>query len=251
MNPPTGSWHSPFSNCNLNAEDLVREMALNAVSKIFMVSFLSDELADVAMGPEGIAMSAPSLQFRSVMPSPAPLGWHPLPGCLARGTHQRSRRGGPRSDRRDAGGLPRLQLPKAPEHGRGGNPGPRCLRPPFRQHPADLQSDTCALRGLLVIEPSEVFVRDGPAVTRRIPAAAARGTCRRSSLAPLSLGKTVGMLGAVAFVEDVVGLDNSILWELRQIRRISQDVSDILGLLPPCLHEPASDSKQSSQLIDS
>jgi hypothetical protein len=46
MTPPPGTWHSPFSNCNLNAEDLVRELALNAVSKILMVGFLRVEEAE-------------------------------------------------------------------------------------------------------------------------------------------------------------------------------------------------------------
>jgi len=68
-----GTWHSPFSNCSLNAEDLVRELALNAVSKILMVSLLSDEPADVAMGPDAIEVSAPSLQFRAVIPFPPEL----------------------------------------------------------------------------------------------------------------------------------------------------------------------------------
>jgi len=73
MNPPPGTWHSPFSNCSLSAEDLIRELALNTVAKIFMVGFLSDEPAEVAMGPDAIAVYAPSLQFRPTMPFPPEL----------------------------------------------------------------------------------------------------------------------------------------------------------------------------------
>jgi hypothetical protein len=68
MNPLPGTWHSPFSNCSLNAEDLVREMALNAVSKILMVDLLSDEAAEVEMRPDAIAIHAPVIGFRGVMP---------------------------------------------------------------------------------------------------------------------------------------------------------------------------------------
>jgi hypothetical protein len=71
--PPQGFWHSPFSDCSLNAEDLVRELALNAVSKILMVGLLSDESAEVAMGPDALSVYAPALQFRPTIPFPPEL----------------------------------------------------------------------------------------------------------------------------------------------------------------------------------
>lgn len=73
MNPPPGTWHSPFSNCSLTAEDLVRELALNAISKILMVGLLSDESADLAMGPDTISVAAQALPLRWVMPFPPEL----------------------------------------------------------------------------------------------------------------------------------------------------------------------------------
>jgi hypothetical protein len=70
MNPPPGTWHSPFSNCSLNGEDPVRELVLNAVAKNLMVGLLNDEAAEVQMGPDAIAIHAPVGGFRDVIFTP-------------------------------------------------------------------------------------------------------------------------------------------------------------------------------------
>ncbi len=73
MNPPTGTWHSPFAHCDLGADDLVRELALNAVSKILMIGLISNETAKIIQTTDSITVSAPAIRYAGVIPMPTEL----------------------------------------------------------------------------------------------------------------------------------------------------------------------------------
>ncbi len=70
MNPPPGTWHSPFSNSKLNAEDLVRELALGAVAKILMLGLLGYESENVLISANAIHVHAKTFPYRGMMPFP-------------------------------------------------------------------------------------------------------------------------------------------------------------------------------------
>jgi hypothetical protein len=74
MQPPPGNWHSPFSNRSLNAEELIRESALNVVSKVLMLRLFSDARPSVALAPNGLSITAPGTHFKAVIPFPPELG---------------------------------------------------------------------------------------------------------------------------------------------------------------------------------
>ena len=76
ISPPPGTWHSPFSNSELTADEIVRELALNAVSKLLMVGLISDDAGQVSMTPDAIIVSAPMLNYAGVIRFPPPLFDH-------------------------------------------------------------------------------------------------------------------------------------------------------------------------------
>ncbi len=88
MNPPLqGSWYSQWSQANISAEELVREIALNAVSKVLMLRLFTDEAPDVGIYPQGVGVKLDSFRYFGGIPVPSELSdylrsewsvWYPL-----------------------------------------------------------------------------------------------------------------------------------------------------------------------------
>ena len=74
MNPPKGTWHSHFSNTEIDAENLVREVALNAVSKVLMLEFFSDQNPKVEIAKDAVVVKEEGLGFTGIIPFPPELG---------------------------------------------------------------------------------------------------------------------------------------------------------------------------------
>ena len=73
MNPPNGTWRSPFTHRDLGAEELIQEIALNVVAKLHLIALVSDETANIIQGPDSVAVHAPGLNYVGIIPMPSEL----------------------------------------------------------------------------------------------------------------------------------------------------------------------------------
>lgn len=74
MDAPSGTWRSLFSGTDIDAENLVREVALNAVSKVLMLQFFSDQIPKVVIAKDAVVVKEDGLGFTGIIPFPPELG---------------------------------------------------------------------------------------------------------------------------------------------------------------------------------
>lgn len=67
------TWISPWSGEQLGADELIREVALDALSQLYLVSLLGAPTPEIALEPDSVAVKSSALDYEYVIPYPAAL----------------------------------------------------------------------------------------------------------------------------------------------------------------------------------